>query len=335
MGWAASGRNGGFCAASLTHGLAQRTRPLARRVRQAGGARRTATSTPSRRPSPATASTATSSAPARSTSPPSPTRSPNCASRHERGGSDSASARRLETTSDARRGTRTRSTRPTFLGRPVGPARRRHAQPGQARLGPEAGLPRTSAYGSTRTPRHVNSPYGAGMAVRTPYGRVLARQVALGTNVFPSLVERVRPYIVPVYDYALMTEPLSDEQLAVDRLEEPAGPRRQRQPVPLLPAHRATTASCGAATTSSTTYGGRVARRVRPPARRPICKLAGHFFDCFPQLEGLRFSHAWGGAIDTCSRFSAVLRHRARRHASPTRPATPASAWARPGSAPR
>jgi len=29
------------------------------------------------------------------------------------------------------------------------------------------------------------------------------------------------------------------------------------------------------------------------------------FFQTFPQLEGIRFTHAWGGAIDTCSRFSA------------------------------
>ncbi|MFB7364014.1 NAD(P)/FAD-dependent oxidoreductase, partial [Streptomyces hydrogenans] len=55
---------------------------------------------------------------------------------------------------------------------------------------------------------------GAGMAVRTPYGRVAARRVALGTNVFPSLVRRLRPYTVPVYDYALVTEPLTAEQLA-------------------------------------------------------------------------------------------------------------------------
>ena len=33
--------------------------------------------------------------------------------------------------------------------------------------------------------------------------------------------------------------------------------------------------------------------------------LADNFFTTFPQLEGLRFTHAWGGAIDTCSRFSA------------------------------
>jgi glycine/D-amino acid oxidase-like deaminating enzyme len=39
--------------------------------------------------------------------------------------------------------------------------------------------------------------------------------------------------------------------------------------------------------------------------RRPatFAKLACHFFQTFPQLEGLKFSHAWGGAIDTCSRF--------------------------------
>ena len=36
---------------------------------------------------------------------------------------------------------------------------------------------------------------------------------------------------------------------------------------------------------------------------RQLSKLAGHFFNTFPQLEGLQFSHAWGGAIDTCARF--------------------------------
>jgi glycine/D-amino acid oxidase-like deaminating enzyme len=31
--------------------------------------------------------------------------------------------------------------------------------------------------------------------------------------------------------------------------------------------------------------------------------LAAHFRQTFPPLEGLRFTHAWGGAIDTCTRF--------------------------------
>ena len=33
----------------------------------------------------------------------------------------------------------------------------------------------------------------------------------------------------------------------------------------------------------------------------------------FPQLDGIRFTHRWGGAIDTCTRFCGVLRHGARR----------------------
>ena len=33
--------------------------------------------------------------------------------------------------------------------------------------------------------------------------------------------------------------------------------------------------------------------------------LAQQFFETFPQLEGLRFTHRWGGAIDTSTRFCA------------------------------
>jgi glycine/D-amino acid oxidase-like deaminating enzyme len=41
--------------------------------------------------------------------------------------------------------------------------------------------------------------------------------------------------------------------------------------------------------------------------RRPetFARLADHFFQTFPQLTGLRFTHAWGGVIDTCSRYTA------------------------------
>ena len=35
--------------------------------------------------------------------------------------------------------------------------------------------------------------------------------------------------------------------------------------------------------------------------------LARHFFATFPQLEGLRFTHTWGGPIDTCTRFCAFF----------------------------
>ncbi|WP_406274380.1 FAD-binding oxidoreductase [Streptomyces sp. NBC_00191] len=146
---------------------------------------------------------------------------------------------------------------------------------------------------------------GAGMAVRTPYGRVFARQVALGTNVFPSLVKRVRAYTVPVYDYALMTEPLSPEQLAAigwKRRQGLGDSANQFHYFRITADHRILWGGYDAIYP----YGGRVSAEMdhRPET---YLKLAGHFFRCFPQLEGLRFSHAWGGAIDTCSRFSAFF----------------------------
>ena len=146
---------------------------------------------------------------------------------------------------------------------------------------------------------------GAGMAVRTPYGRVFARRVALGTNVFPSLVKRVRAYTVPVYDYALMTEPLSERQRAEIGWEGRQGlgdVANQFHYFRITADHRILWGGYDAIYP----YGGKVSAELdhRPET---YLKLAGHFFRCFPQLEGLRFSHAWGGAIDTCSRFSAFF----------------------------
>jgi glycine/D-amino acid oxidase-like deaminating enzyme len=50
-------------------------------------------------------------------------------------------------------------------------------------------------------------------------------------------------------------------------------------------------------------YGGDVGPH-RDEDDAAFATLSQHFFTTFPQLEGLRFSHRWGGAIDTCSRFS-------------------------------
>ncbi|GAA2226358.1 FAD-dependent oxidoreductase [Streptomyces amakusaensis] len=153
---------------------------------------------------------------------------------------------------------------------------------------------------------------GAGMAVRTPSGRVFARRVALGTNIFPSLVRRVRPYTVPVYDYALATEPLTAGQLAEIGWHGRQGlaDAANRFHYFRLTADRRV---LWGGYDAVYPYGG----RLRPGLdHRPEThlRLARHFFRCFPQLEGVRFSHAWGGAIDTCSRFSAFFgtAHRGR-----------------------
>ncbi len=48
--------------------------------------------------------------------------------------------------------------------------------------------------------------------VHSSYGKVRAKKVALATNVFPSLIRSARKYVIPVYDYQLVTEPLTKEQ---------------------------------------------------------------------------------------------------------------------------
>ncbi|MFI7084884.1 NAD(P)/FAD-dependent oxidoreductase [Streptomyces anulatus] len=146
---------------------------------------------------------------------------------------------------------------------------------------------------------------GSGMAVRTPYGRVFARRVALGTNIFPSLVKRIRPYTVPVYDYALMTEPLTPEQLASIGWKGRQGlgdSANQFHYFRLSADNRILWGGYDAIYP----YGGRLSADLdqRPET---FLKLAEQFFTCFPQLSGLNFSHAWGGAIDTCSRFTAFF----------------------------
>jgi glycine/D-amino acid oxidase-like deaminating enzyme len=54
---------------------------------------------------------------------------------------------------------------------------------------------------------------GNGIVARTESGAVHARRVLLATSAFPPLVRSLRHYIVPVYDYVLVTEPLAAEQL--------------------------------------------------------------------------------------------------------------------------
>jgi glycine/D-amino acid oxidase-like deaminating enzyme len=51
------------------------------------------------------------------------------------------------------------------------------------------------------------------LTVGTPHGSAAAQRVALGTNAFRPLLRRLRWQTVPVYDYILMTEPLSAAQL--------------------------------------------------------------------------------------------------------------------------
>jgi len=147
---------------------------------------------------------------------------------------------------------------------------------------------------------------GSGVRLTTDAGAVIsARQVALGTNAFPSLLRRTSLHTVPVYDYVLVSEPLSADQLDSIGWRSRAGVgdcANQFHYYRLTQDNRILWGGYDAVYH----YGRhvRTAYDQRPPTFE---RLATHFFETFPQLEGLRFTHRWGGAIDTCTRFSAFF----------------------------
>lgn len=157
-------------------------------------------------------------------------------------------------------------------------------------------------YESTRATGLTTSG-GGDVEVSTPGGTIRARRVALATNVFPSLLPALRLFTVPVYDYVLMTEPLTDAQL---------------EAIGWTGRHGITDSSrefhyYRKSADNRILWGGYDAvyhrgGKVRPSQdqrQETFERLADHFLLTFPQLTGVRFTHAWGGAIDMSTQLVA------------------------------
>jgi len=146
---------------------------------------------------------------------------------------------------------------------------------------------------------------GAGLRVRTEWGSITAGSVVLGTNAYQGVLRRLSAYVLPVYDHVLMTEPLDDAQLAAVGWEGREGLTDAGNQFHY---YRMTS-------DNRILFGGYDANyhfpgRVDPDLEQSDAShglLARHFFEIFPQLEGLRFTHRWGGVIDTTSRFTPVF----------------------------
>ncbi len=154
-----------------------------------------------------------------------------------------------------------------------------------------------------QTPVTRMEEHGETIELHTPQARIRARQVVLATNAFTSLLGLRKYSVVPVYDYVLATQPLTPEQLQSIGWEQPFG-----------------ISDCGnqfhyyrRTPDNRILWGGYDAiyhygRSIRPEhEHRPSTYrlLARHFFATFPQLEGVTFTHRWAGVIDTSTRFCA------------------------------
>ena len=143
---------------------------------------------------------------------------------------------------------------------------------------------------------------GTSVEVTTDRGTVRAQRILHATSAYPGVIPAIRHYVAPVYDYVLMTEPLSEAQHAEIGWQTRFGLAdggNQFIYARMTSDHRILYGGWDAVYQPN----GRVSPvyDVRDASHR---FLAERFFRTFPQLEGLRFSHRWGGAIDTCSRFA-------------------------------
>jgi glycine/D-amino acid oxidase-like deaminating enzyme len=138
-------------------------------------------------------------------------------------------------------------------------------------------------------------------------GVIRADKVLMATNAFTSTIGKIRRSVIPVWDYQIATEPLTDEQL--DRISWGKTSRHAlADHVNMFHYFRLTK-------DNRITWGGGSAVRYyfnngidEKFMHATACyeQLAREFFEMFPQLDDVKFSHQWGGIIATSTRFCMV-----------------------------
>ena len=141
--------------------------------------------------------------------------------------------------------------------------------------------------------------------VRTDDGSASADRVLVATNAWAEPEKAIRNFVIPIYDHVLMTEPLSAEQMASIGWEGRQGladSGSQFLYYRLTSDDRILWGGYDANYYKGNGMGPEFEQRVQSHEL-----IAGHFFETFPQLEGLGFSHRWAGPIGTTSKFTAAF----------------------------
>ncbi len=297
VGWAASGRNGGFCEASLTHGLAngyERFPDEIERLERLGLENLDAIADTVRHYG-IDCDFERSGVLAVAVEP--------WQLDEMSHGAEMASRYGHDVTLLDQAGVRAQVDSPTYLGGLWIKNRSALVNPARLAWGLKAACLSRGVRLFEHTPATALDRDGSGLALTTPYGRVRAARVAVGTNAFPPLLRRIRHYVLPVYDYVLMTEPLSAAQMAAIGWRNRQGLSDGGNQFHYYRLTRDNRILWGGY--DAIYHYGNGLRAELDQRPETFTRLARHFFTTFPQLEGLRFTHAWGGAIDTCSRFCA------------------------------
>ncbi|WP_430330748.1 NAD(P)/FAD-dependent oxidoreductase [Rhodococcus sp. ACT016] len=147
----------------------------------------------------------------------------------------------------------------------------------------------------------IDKTAGELIAATTPRGRVEAKRVALATNAFKPLLRRLTNTTIPVYDYALVTEPLSDADLESIGWTQDFGltdASNQFHYYRKTADNRILWGGYDAIYHYGSSRDEKLLDRPETYAR-----LAANFAATYPQLAHVQFTHGWGGMIDSSTRF--------------------------------
>ena len=134
---------------------------------------------------------------------------------------------------------------------------------------------------------------------------VSATHVVVATSAYSGWLGRLGSTFVPVYDYALVTEPLTPDQresIGWRRRQGLADANNQFHYLRLTADDRILWGGYDAIHHRGSRVGPELDRRAATFER-----LEAQFLRTFPQLEGIAFPYRWGGAIDTTSRFTVTF----------------------------
>lgn len=132
-----------------------------------------------------------------------------------------------------------------------------------------------------------------GFTLHSGRNRVRAGRVVLATNAYSHLVPRLRRRQVPAFTHIVLTEPLSDEQLAEIGWRNRQGIETARNMVHYYRLTADNRLLMGGRDVSLT-YGTDMERDHHPPT---FAGLEDDVRTTFPQLRDVRFTHRWGGPV--------------------------------------
>lgn len=141
---------------------------------------------------------------------------------------------------------------------------------------------------------------GSAIVLETRQARIATSRVMLATNAAVPLLKRLRAAFIPIYDYSLVTEPLSQAQWASIGWTGDYGiadSGNQFHYFRKTPDGRMLWAGYDAIYHYGSSRDAANLQRAES-----FEKLATQFAATFPSLAGVSFSHAWGGIIDTSAR---------------------------------